>query len=403
MRATWPHGAAEGRVPPSGGAAVALKVAKRGRIAPFIVMEMLAAANKRAAEGKDVLHLELGEPSSPAPRPVIEAAKTILEAGSLGYTESSGLPALRARIAEYYRESIGLEVPVDRVVVATGSSGGFLLSFLAAFDVGDRVAVAAPGYPAYRNILMSLGVTPVILETGPESRFQPTPGMLDAVEGPLHGLVIASPSNPTGTVLRPNEMKALADYCRGRGLRLISDEIYHGITYGTAATSALLVSDEAVVVNSFSKYFSMMGWRLGWVVVPDDLVLSVERLVQNLFISAPTLSQMAALTVFDCRDELDANVARYARNRERLLRDLPKAGFDRVAPAEGAFYLYADVRRLTNDSEELCLRMLAETGVATTPGIDFDPARGNCYLRFSFARSEEEVAEAAQRLIAWRR
>jgi aspartate/methionine/tyrosine aminotransferase len=403
MRGAPPWRAAGRRVAPRGGDAVALKVAKRGRIPPFIVMEMLAAANKRAAEGKDVLHLELGEPSSPAPKPVIEAAKTILETGTLGYTESSGLPALRARVAEFYRESIGLEVPVDRVVITTGSSGGFLVSFLAAFEVGDRVAVAAPGYPAYRNILMSLGVTPVVLETGPETRFQPTPGMLDAVDGPLDGLVVASPSNPTGTVLRGDEMKALADYCRDRGVRLISDEIYHGITYGVSATSALQVCDEAVVVNSFSKYFSMMGWRLGWAVVPEDLVLSVERLVQNLFISAPTLSQMAALTVFDCRDELDANVARYARNRQRLLQDLPKAGFDRLAPAEGAFYLYADVRHLTNDSEELCLRMLAETGVATTPGIDFDPERGNGYLRFSFARSEEEIAEAAQRLIAWHR
>lgn len=403
MHGVRPRPAARRRPRSPGGRAVALKVAERGRIPPFIVMEMLAAANKRAADGKEVLHLELGEPSSPAPRPVIEAAKALLEAETLGYTESAGIPELRARIAAFYRERAGLEVPAERVVVTTGSSGGFLLSFLAAFEAGDRVAVATPGYPAYRNILMALGVDPIPLETGPETRFQPTPALLDAVAEPLHGLVVASPSNPTGTVLGRDEVAALAAYCRDRGVRLISDEIYHGITYGRPATTALSVGDEAVVVNSFSKYFSMMGWRLGWAVVPEDLLLSVERLAQNLFISAPTLSQKAALAVFDCRDELDANVARYARNRDLLLSELPKAGFDRLAPAEGAFYLYADVRHLTNDSAQLCLEMLAETGVATTPGIDFDPARGSCYLRFSFARSEEEIAEAARRLIAWRR
>jgi aspartate/methionine/tyrosine aminotransferase len=394
---TWRHSRA------CEGEPVAMKVAQRGAIPPFIVMEMLAIANKRAAEGKDVLHLELGEPSTSAPKRVIEAAKRILDSSTLGYTESPGLPALRARIAEFYQEAAGLEVSPERVVVTTGSSGGFVLAFLAAFDVGDRVAVTLPGYPAYRNILMSLGVTPVPLETGLESRFQPTVELLEAVEGPLHGLVIASPSNPTGSVLSGDELKVLADYCRDRDIRLVSDEIYHGITYGSPAASALTVSDDAVVVNSFSKYFSMMGWRLGWLVAPEDLLLSVERLAQNLFVSAPTLSQHAALTVFDCRDELEANVARYARNRAHLLSGLPKAGFDRLAPAEGAFYLYADVRHLTHDSEELCLRMLAETGVATTSGIDFDPARGNGYLRFSFAGSEEDIVEAARRLTAWRR
>lgn len=395
-----------GRPPPRrprpGGAAVALKVARRGEVPPFIVMEMLAAANARAAQGKDVLHLELGEPSTAAPAPVIEAAQRILAAGTLGYTESPGLPALRERIARFYGEAEGLEVPPERVVVTTGSSGGFLLAFLAAFEIGDRVALATPGYPAYRNILMSLGVEPVAVETGPESRFQPTVELLEAVDGPLDGLVVASPSNPTGTVLSHDETAALAGHCRARGIRLISDEIYHGITYGKPATSALAVSQEAVVVNSFSKYYSMMGWRLGWLVVPEDLVVSVERLVQNLFISAPTLSQKAALVAFDCRDALDANVARYARNRARLLTELPKAGFDRLAPAEGGFYLYADVRHLTNDSADLCLRILDETGVATTPGTDFDPARGNNYLRFSFAGSEADVAEAARRLAAWR-
>jgi aspartate/methionine/tyrosine aminotransferase len=402
MRQKIPGGPGGRLVAPPEGNAVALKVAKRGAVPPFIVMEMLATANKRAAEGKDVLHLELGEPSTPAPRPVIEAAKRILETGGLGYTESPGLPDLRARIAEFYRERAGIEVSPGRVVVTTGSSGGFILSFLAAFDIGDRVALAVPGYPAYRNILMSLGITPILLETGLESRFQPTVELLEAVEDPLHGLIIASPSNPTGSVLSADELRVLAEYCRDRDIRLVSDEIYHGITYDKPATSVLTVSDDAVVVNSFSKYFSMMGWRLGWLVVPEDLVLSVERLAQNLFISPPTLSQRAALTVFDCRDELEAYVAHYARNRAHLLKELPKAGFDRLAPAEGAFYLYADVRHLTNDSKDLCLRMLNETGVATAAGIDFDPARGHCYLRFSFAGSEAGIVEAARRLGVWR-
>jgi len=379
-----------------------MKVARRGLVPPFIVMETLAAANRRAAEGGDVFHLELGEPSTAAPRPVIEEAKRILEAGALGYTESTGLPELRARISRYYREASGLDVPPDHIVITTGSSGGFVLAFLAAFDVGDRVALAVPGYPAYRNILMSLGVESVLIETGPETRFQPSPALLDAVPGKLDGLIVASPSNPAGTVLAQREMQALADYCAERRIRLVSDEIYHGITYGTPATSALAVGGEAIVINSFSKYFSMMGWRLGWMVVPEDLLRSVDRLSQNLFISPPTLSQRAALKVFDCRDELDANVRRFARNRAHLLEHLPRAGFDRLAPAEGAFYLYADVRHLTNDSDDLCRRLLAETGVAITPGVDFDPARGHNFVRFSYAGSEGDMVEAMRRLAAWR-
>lgn len=380
-----------------------MKVAKRGAVPPFIVMEMLAAANRRAAEGGDVLHLELGEPNTPAPQPVIEEARRLLAEGGLGYTESSGTPALRQAISGFYRTREKLDVPAARIVVTTGSSAGFVLAFLAAFEAGDRVALAVPGYPAYRNILAALDIEPVLIETGPETRFQPTPRLLDAVRDRLDGLIIASPSNPTGTVLSFEEMHSLCDYCADRGLRLISDEIYHGITYGVTATSALAVNDDCVVINSFSKYFSMMGWRLGWIVVPDDLLRSVETLSQNLYISPPTLAQRAALKIFDCREELEANVAKYARNRAHLLEHLPRAGFDRLAPAEGAFYLYADVRHLTNDSEEFCLRMLAETGVAATPGIDFDPGRGAGYVRFSYAASESDMIEATRRLEAWRR
>ncbi len=381
---------------------MALKIAKRGSVPPFFAMEAMRAANVRAAAGERVLHLEVGEPGSGAPAAVIEAARRAL-AGRIGYTEALGLPALRQRIARHYGDTYGVACDPGRVVVTTGSSGGFLLSFLAAFDPGDRVALAAPGYPAYRNILLALGVEPVTLPTGPDDRFQPTVELLRSVPGRLDGLILASPSNPAGTMLDEASFRRLAGYCRDRGVRFVSDEIYHGITYGMTATSAVALDPEVIVVNSFSKYYAMTGWRLGWMVLPEGLVRTVETLAQNLFISPPALAQLAAPAAFDCRAELDANVARYRRNRDLLLDELPRAGFDRLAPADGAFYIYADVSRLTNDSDEFCRRMLAETGVAATPGRDFDPERGHRYLRFSFAGSVEDVAEAARRLVAWRR
>jgi aspartate/methionine/tyrosine aminotransferase len=370
-------------------------------IAPFIVMDVLRAANEREAVGEAVLHLEVGQPGTPAPRPVLEAARVALDRDLIGYTDALGTAALRAAIAGHYRQQYGVELDRERVVVTTGSSGGFLLAFLAAFEAGDRVALATPGYPAYRNILSALGVEPVLLATEAEHRFQPTPELLDGVSGRLDGLIVASPSNPTGTMLGRGELQALVDTCAARGIRLVSDEIYHGIGYGREAVSAVELSAEAIVINSFSKYYSMTGWRLGWMVVPEALGRPVECLAQNLFISAPTLSQFAGAVALDCRAELDAYVASYARNRALLLAELPQAGFDHLAPADGAFYLYADVSALTNDSEAFCRRMLAETGVATTPGVDFDPARGHRFLRFSFAGPEAAMAEAAERLKTW--
>ena len=381
---------------------MALKAAKRAAIPPFIAMEVLRAANEHAAAGARVLHLEVGQPDTGAPAAVIEAAMAALKDHRLGYTEALGIPPLRQAIAAHYRNSYGLGVDPARVVVTTGSSGAFMLAFIAAFEAGDRVALAAPGYPAYRNILLALDVEPVDLPAGPESHFQPTPALLDGVSGQVDGLIVASPSNPAGSMLGRRQLAALVDCCRERGIRLISDEIYHGIVYEGAATSAAGLDENTIVVNSFSKYFSMTGWRLGWMLVPPDLARAVECLAQNLFISPPTLPQLAAAAAFDCKAELDGHVARYRRNRDLLLAELPKAGFARFAPADGAFYLYADVGHMTEDSEEFCRRMLAETGVAATPGVDFDRLRGNRFLRFSYAGATAEMAEAAERLIAWR-
>ena len=379
-----------------------LKIAKRGTIPPFIVMDVMRAANERAAGGGDVLHLEVGQPGTDAPAPVMEAARKALGRELLGYTDAFGIVTLRRRIARHYAETYGVDVDPGRVMVTTGSSGAFVLAFLAAFEAGDRVALASPGYPGYRNILKALGVEPVGLAVGTDSNFQPTPEVLERAPGRLDGLIIGSPSNPTGTMIHRHRLEALVAYCADKEIRLISDEIYHGITYGEAAETALAFTDDAVVINSFSKYFSMTGWRLGWMVFPERLSRSMECLGQNLFISPPTLSQLAAVAVFDCRDELDANVKRYARNRELLLAELPKAGFDKLAPADGAFYIYAEVARLTNDSLDFCRRMLSETGVAATPGVDFDPERGSHTVRFSFSGPTGDMAEAARRLIDWK-
>jgi aspartate/methionine/tyrosine aminotransferase len=366
-------------------------------------MDVLRAANERAATGADVLHLEVGQPSTGAPQRVVEAARAALGRDVLGYTDALGIPPLRAAIARHYRDSYGVEIDPARVVVTTGSSGAFILSFLAAFDAGSRVAVTGPGYPAYRNILSALDIEVVEIEVGPETRFQPTPALLDraAATGRLDGLVVASPANPTGTMLSAADLAALAGHCATRDIRLVSDEIYHGISYSGPATTALSATDRTIVINSFSKYFSMTGWRLGWMVLPEELLRPVECLAQNLFISPPSLSQVAAVEVFACRDELEANVRRYAANRAVLLEALPKMGLDRFAPPDGAFYLYVDIGHLTNDSNEFCKRLLSETGIAATPGIDFDPARGSRAMRFSFAGSTETMREAARRLGAW--
>jgi aspartate/methionine/tyrosine aminotransferase len=379
-----------------------LKVAGRAAVAPFLCMDVLRAASEYAASGGDVLHLEIGQPSTGAPAGVRAAAQRALESDPLGYTETLGLPALRAAIARHYAEACRIAVDPARIIVTTGSSAGFLLAFLAAFEPGDRVAFTVPAYPAYRNILSALGLEPAPAATGAADGFQPTPDLLRG-GGKLDGLIIASPANPTGAVLSSGALAELARACAIAGIRLVSDEVYHGITYGEAATTALTCAPDAIVVNSFSKYFAMPGWRIGWMVVPDDLVRPIERLAQNLFIAPPSLAQHAALAAFACRDELDANVRRYAENRRLLLTELPKIGITRFAPADGAFYLYADLGGIGEDSRKFCDRMLREIGVAATPGIDFDPERGNRSLRLSYAGSTRTIAEAARRLCDWHR
>jgi aspartate/methionine/tyrosine aminotransferase len=380
-----------------------LKIARRAAVAPFIAMDVLAAANQRAARGQDVIHLEVGEPGGGPPAAVLQAARDAIGRVPLGYTEALGRPALRRAIAAHYRASYDLAVDPEQVIVTVGASGAFVLTFLAAFDPGDRVVVPEPAFPAYKNILQALGVEVIRLGLGPETGFAPTVELLQGIAPPVHGLVLASPANPTGTMLPAARLKALARHCRAHGIRLISDEIYHGITYDEPAASVLGGAPDAVVINGFSKYFCMTGWRLGWLVAPPDLVRPIELLAQNLFISAPALAQEAALQAFACGPELEQRIDGYRRNRAALLERLPPAGLNRLAPVDGAFYLYADVGHLTADSAIWCEELLAATGVALTPGADFDSGDGHRFVRLAFAGTHERVVAGADRLAAWLR
>ncbi|MBY6365274.1 aminotransferase class I/II-fold pyridoxal phosphate-dependent enzyme [Rhodococcus corynebacterioides] len=373
----------------------------RSRIEPFHVMDVVAAAARRQRTRGDVVSLAAGQPSTRAPRPVLDAMRTALEENAIGYSETLGLRDLRERIAAHLSRGEGVDVAADDVVVTTGSSGAFTLLFLAAFDAGDTVVVARPGYPAYRNTLAALGCRVVELDCDASVRFQPTVAMLDALPAPPAGLIVASPANPTGTVIDPDELAALARWCDEHGTLLISDEIYHGITYdGVRCRSARAFSDRAVVVGSVSKYFSMTGWRLGWAVVPPELLRAVERLASNMTVCPPTVSQVAAMAAFDDASiaELDGHVERYARNREVLLTGLADLGITRTAPADGAFYVYADLGHLTDDSAAWCARVLDETGVAVVPGLDFDTVVGRRTVRFSFAGATEDMHEALTRV-----
>ena len=378
-------------------------LSRRSAVPAFIVMDVMQAAAEREAQGDHVIHMEVGQPGTPAPRSALAAVAGALERETLGYTVALGLPALRERIARHYRAFYGVTVPPERVIVTTGSSAAFVLAFLALFDAGAKVALPSPGYPCYRHILTALGQVPVPLVTDAASRWMPTAAHIEAAaqRDGIAGLIVASPANPTGTMLEPARLAEIADACRRHGLWFVSDEIYHGLTYGMQAQTALAHSAEAVVINSFSKYFSMTGWRIGWLVVPEVLVRPIERLAQNLYISPPTVAQVAALGAFDGLDELEANRRVYAANRALLLDELPKAGLSRILPADGAFYLYVDVADFTSDSVAFCKQMLADIGVAATPGVDFDAERGGRYVRFCYAGTTPDMAEAARRIRGW--
>ena len=380
-------------------------VAGRAGIPPFHVMDVWLAAAERQRTHGDLVNLSAGQPSTGAPAPVLAAAAAVLKSGELGYTVALGIPELREMIAGSYARRYGLDVTAADVVLTTGSSGGFLLAFLACFDVGDRVAIASPGYPCYRNMLCALGCEVVEIECGPSTRFQPTVQMLAELDPPVKGLIVASPANPTGTVLPPQELVDIARWCDTEGVRLISDEVYHGLVYpGAPATScAWETSRDAVVVNSFSKYFAMTGWRLGWLLVPAELRRAVDCLTGNLTICPPVLSQYAAVAAFtpEAIAEVDGYLHHYAANRESLLAGLHRMGLSRLAPADGAFYIYADVSDFTGDSLRFCEELLAETGLAIAPGVDFDTVRGGSFVRLSFAGPATDIDEAVRRLGPW--
>lgn len=381
-----------------------LSPSARSDVPPFMVMDVIAAATRVEAAGHHVIHMEVGQPAASAPQTAIRAAKRALD-GPLRYTEALGIGSLRARIARHYGETYNVDLDPARVIVTTGSSAGFILAFLAMFEPGDRVGIANPGYPPYRHILKALGCEPVLIETGDATRWAITPEAVLAEHGKrkLAGLLVASPANPTGTMMRADALAALVRVTEDAGIRFISDEIYHGLDYAFPSETALRISDQSLVINSFSKYFCMTGWRIGWIVAPEPLVRPIERLQGNLAISVPTLSQIAAEAAFDGRDEMDAVKHGYEDNRRILIEGLPKAGLETFLPVDGAFYLYANVARFSDDSYDFAKRMLEEAHVAATPGVDFDPVDGRHYLRFCYAQSQADMHEAVARIGTWLR
>jgi aspartate/methionine/tyrosine aminotransferase len=377
-------------------------LSRRSAIDPFIVMDVMGEANAREIAGDDIIHMEVGQPATPAPRAARERARQALETERLGYTEALGIPKLRQSIARYMTERYGVAVRPERVIVTAGSSAGFVVAFLALLDQGDSLGLPSPGYPCYRQILKALNIRPMLVETSGQGRWMPTATDVERLATEkAAGLLLASPNNPTGTMALGPRLAEIAEACRRHRLWLISDEIYHGLEYEAAAETALAHSEEAIVINSFSKYFSMTGLRIGWLVVPEALVRPIERFTQNLYISPPAISQVAALGAFDGIEELEGIKAGYARNRALLLEELPRAGLSSILPADGAFYLYSDVSSFTSDSEAFAKSMLKDIGVAVTPGIDFDAERGRSYVRFCYAGPEARMREAARRINSW--
>jgi len=373
-----------------------MKKSKRSNVDPFIVMDVMESARKAEANGKHVIHMEVGQPGTPAPKRAKQFISDEISNNDLGYTVTLGLPELRNRISKLYGDWYNIDLNPDRIIITTGSSGAFILSFAALFDVGDRVGIAAPGYPSYRQILKSQDLIPIDIFTELQNKFQPIPK--DIKENNLNGLLVASPANPTGSMLDKKKLEALINTAHENKVSFISDEIYHGIQYENNPTSALEISNECYVINSFSKYFSMTGWRVGWMIVPEDHVRQVERLSQNLFICPPHVSQLTALSAMDAKEELNTNVEVYKKNRSILLEELPKAGLNKFSPPDGAFYIYIDISEYSKDSLNFCKEVLDKAGVAITPGLDFDQKRGNSTIRFSYARSTEDIIEGANRI-----
>ena len=377
-----------------------MNLSSRSQVDPFLAMDVLDRANAYARAGRSVFHLEAGQPGTPAPRKALEAVAKALNSDVLGYTEALGRPALRERLSRFYRDRYGVDVTPERILITTGSSAGFLLAFIALFEQGQSLAMAAPGYPAYRNIAHAIGLRPHFIDCRESAHFRLSANAIAKTDD-IAGVLVASPANPSGTIIAAPELANIIDVCAKRKIWLISDEIYHGIAYGAKAETALAFSPDVVVINSFSKYFSMTGWRIGWMVVPEALVRPIERLAQNLYISPPTISQIAATAALDATDELDGHVRTYAANRSRLLAALRDAGFGAVAPADGAFYLYADIAPFGLDAREFTKRLLDETGVAATPGLDFDPVQGDRWVRFSYAGATVEIERAADAMTMW--
>lgn len=382
-------------------------VSRRSEVEPFHAMDVLAMANAMTADGKDIVSLCVGQPGAPAPDTALAAARAALETGKLGYTNAAGTDTFKNKIASHYTSQYGVEVSPERVFATTGSSAGFNLAFLAAFDAGDRIAIATPGYPAYRNIMRALSIEPVEIETDETTRWALTADHIREahLDAPLKGVLIASPGNPSGTMMQPDALKEIVDICEELGLWLVSDEIYHGLTYGDATgieeETALRYGDQTIIINSFSKYYCMTGWRIGWMILPQSLVRPVERIAQSLYISPPELSQIAAVAAFDGKQQLQQVKAGYEVNRAIMLNALPRLGFTKILPIDGAFYAYASVENFTDDSMKFAKRVLHETGVAITPGLDFDPIRGPNYVRFSFAGAKLDIETAIERLGNW--
>ncbi|MAM78884.1 MAG: 1-aminocyclopropane-1-carboxylate deaminase [Alphaproteobacteria bacterium] len=374
---------------------------KRSQVSPFIVMDIMREANELEAKGKSIIHMEVGQPSTSAPRQALRTAEKVLLQERLGYTEALGDIDLRKKISQFYIARYNLEIDFNRIIVTTGASGGLQLAFLSLFDAGDRVALTEPCYPGYRNMLSSMNIEIEKLSIGPEYDFRLNVEVLEKMSNRIDGLIMSSPGNPTGSMTKAEQLKLIVSWCQENQVKLISDEIYHGIEYEEPAITAVNLDNASIVINSFSKYFSMTGWRLGWMVVPENMIRTIERLAQNLFISPPTISQLAALGSLDSLEELNQTVARYKKNRELMISRLPEFGLSKFAPIDGAFYAYVDVSSLADNSEIFCREMLREIGVAITPGIDFDRENGMRYVRFCFSGLTEEINEAMNRLSNW--